>query len=98
MLFGAERNDKFLRAAPSERTLIKRQSNDTRLKTNFRLWPTAEGKFSSKFLYQLSDCCVKLEISVSLHRFEEDMDDYSVIMVKALADRLAEVSSVEIVM
>ena len=79
MLFGAERNDKFLRAAPSER-------------------PTAEGRFSSKFLYQLSDCCVKLEISVSLHRFEEDMDDYSVIMVKALADRLAEVSSVEIVL
>lgn len=57
-----------------------------------------KGGFSSKFLYQLSDCCVKLEISVSLHRFEEDMDDYSVIMVKALADRLAEVSSVEIVM
>ena len=28
----------------------------------------------------------------SLHRFEEEMDDYSVIMVKALADRLAEVS------
>lgn len=48
--------------------------------------------------FYIRDCYVKLEISVSLHRFEEDMDDYSVIMVKALADRLAEVSSVKIVM
>ena len=35
---------------------------------------------------------VKYEQSIFLFRFEEDLDDYSVIMVKALADRLAEVS------
>lgn len=59
---------------------------------------TAKGKLRSKFQYLLYDCCVIIEIFVSFHRFEEDMDDYSVIMVKALADRLAEVSSVKIVM
>ena len=32
-----------------------------------------------------------LKCFVSFHRFEDEMDDYSVIMVKALADRLAEV-------
>ena len=35
---------------------------------------------------------VKYEQSIFCFRFEEDFDDYSVIMVKALADRLAEVS------
>ena len=33
-----------------------------------------------------------IESIIFLFRFEEDLDDYSVIMVKALADRLAEVS------
>ena len=37
---------------------------------------------------------LKCIISSLLFRFEEDLDDYSVIMVKALADRLAEVSTV----
>lgn len=32
-----------------------------------------------------------LKCFVSFHRFEDEMDDYNVIMVKALADRLAEV-------
>lgn len=32
----------------------------------------------------------------SCFRFEEDLDDYSVIMVKALADRLAEVSILKV--
>ena len=47
----------------------------------------------------LKACVVGLKVNLlntrilsSLHRFEEEMDDYSVIMVKALADRLAEVS------
>ena len=35
---------------------------------------------------------LNMSVPFSCFRFEEDLDDYSVIMVKALADRLAEVS------
>ncbi len=44
-----------------------------------------------KIVEQLSNIVAVMEAHVfSLHRFKEDNDDYSVIMIKAIADRLAE--------